>query len=489
MLWLMRAGSHATRIGSMAFSAHTRPATRVSATRVSAETSETSETPSVFFGCQLAPHRRVRGGSGNCANPLGCRYGRCSCNAVAGAVGVAESAETPLRPQAAPALIHVAALRTANAGPSPCLTGGEVATFRTVLPPCFPPRTKGSAVSGQALDFVGGAKRDRTVDLYNAIVALSQLSYGPETSGAARGIIPAPRAGNRGLAVAFALVVLDLDLDRPRPRRPDRRYPPAPRRRPRYRRSSSSQRRLLHLLSWPQRQLGRRRRCRGRRGRRRRGRAAPAPDFHEVLAIVLTAALGAFDRALVQVIEARCAILAGALGAPGRLDHAGSPGNSAEKGRIGREGGRMSRVFHPVKTKFGHATRAPRRHFAAALGACPVRRRHPGQADRPPGRPPGGPRPRARRQVGLAPRPDVRRHGAGRNRDHRPAEGEDVLCTAAALRALGAQVVQEGRRVAGPRLRRRRRPGTGRRARSRQFRHLGAPALGHPGQPSASPAS
>jgi hypothetical protein len=28
----------------------------------------------------------------------------------------------------------------------------------------------------------GGARRDRTVDLYNAIVALSQLSYGPERS-------------------------------------------------------------------------------------------------------------------------------------------------------------------------------------------------------------------------------------------------------------------------------------------------------------------
>ena len=26
----------------------------------------------------------------------------------------------------------------------------------------------------------GGARRDRTADLYNAIVALSQLSYGPE---------------------------------------------------------------------------------------------------------------------------------------------------------------------------------------------------------------------------------------------------------------------------------------------------------------------
>jgi hypothetical protein len=35
------------------------------------------------------------GGSGNCGNPLGCRYGRCSSNTVAGMGGVAESAETP----------------------------------------------------------------------------------------------------------------------------------------------------------------------------------------------------------------------------------------------------------------------------------------------------------------------------------------------------------------------------------------------------------
>jgi hypothetical protein len=30
-----------------------------------------------------------------------------------------------------------------------------------------------------SLDSVGGAERDRTVDLLNAIQALSQLSYGP----------------------------------------------------------------------------------------------------------------------------------------------------------------------------------------------------------------------------------------------------------------------------------------------------------------------
>ena len=44
----------------------------------------------------------------------------------------------------------------------------------------MPAKTKGSAVTSQALVPIGGAKRDRTADLYNAIVALSQLSYGPK---------------------------------------------------------------------------------------------------------------------------------------------------------------------------------------------------------------------------------------------------------------------------------------------------------------------
>ena len=43
----------------------------------------------------------------------------------------------------------------------------------------LPRMTKGFAVSSEALGFIGGANRDRTGDLYNAIVALSQLSYGP----------------------------------------------------------------------------------------------------------------------------------------------------------------------------------------------------------------------------------------------------------------------------------------------------------------------
>ncbi len=35
---------------------------------------------------------------------------------------------------------------------------------------------------GTYSNFFGGASRDRTGDLYNAIVALSQLSYGPNGS-------------------------------------------------------------------------------------------------------------------------------------------------------------------------------------------------------------------------------------------------------------------------------------------------------------------
>ena len=40
---------------------------------------------------------------------------------------------------------------------------------------------KSATVSGRALiaDQIGGAERDRTDDLLNAIQALSQLSYGP----------------------------------------------------------------------------------------------------------------------------------------------------------------------------------------------------------------------------------------------------------------------------------------------------------------------
>src|SRR5262249_33718405 len=144
-----------------------------------------------------------------------------------------------------------------------------------------------------------------------------------------------------GLAVAFALVVLDLDLDVL---------------------GLVGQivgifdrvvglgvvgRRLLergipHLLCFGQGRLGRS--CGGCRcgsGRRRRG--APTAHLHEVFAVVLTAALGAFDRTLVQVVEARRTILAGTLRAPGRLDHSQSPGNSAGRAFRPRRGAYVTR--------------------------------------------------------------------------------------------------------------------------------------------------
>ena len=72
---------------------------------------------------------------------------------------------------------------------------------------------------GDAVDRGGGARRDRTADLYNAIVALSQLSYGPTSRGRqsrdglatgqpARPFAPTGIAGeaqHNGLRVAYLL--------------------------------------------------------------------------------------------------------------------------------------------------------------------------------------------------------------------------------------------------------------------------------------------
>src|SRR5471032_334204 len=181
----------------------------------------------------------------------------------------------------------------------------------------------------------------------------------PRTLMAAGGIIPSLRLGNRcWLAVASALVVLDLDFDLDT---------------------------VLVVLEVGIRQRviglgiteifalrglefllgggglgggGQHGGCSGGRGG---CRLAAAADLHEVFAIMLTPALGAFDRSLVEVIKARCTVLAGALGAPGCLDQAGSPGNSAKSGLATREGARMSWAFHPVKTKFRHASAYPAR--------------------------------------------------------------------------------------------------------------------------------
>ena len=118
----------------------------------------------------------------------------------------------------------------------------------------------------------------------------------------------------------------------------------------------------------------------------------------------------------------------------------------------------MSRVFHPVKTKFLHVRRSRRRIFAAFAGGCPVV---------------------ASPSAKLVARPVDRLHGrvrapgdksishralilgalaVGETAVARLLEGEDVLRTAAALRALGAAVTQSATSpVARARSRRRRR--------------------------------
>ena len=58
--------------------------------------------------------------------------------------------------------------------------GRRGASCHVLLPWRTPKRTKAWESNPQAFALNGGARRDRTVDLYNAIVALSQLSYGPE---------------------------------------------------------------------------------------------------------------------------------------------------------------------------------------------------------------------------------------------------------------------------------------------------------------------
>ena len=42
------------------------------------------------------------------------------------------------------------------------------------------------------------------------------------------------------------------------------------------------------------------------------------------------------------------------------------------KGPLGRETGRMSRAFHPVKTKFGRGRRGPAPHFCRCFRSLPL---------------------------------------------------------------------------------------------------------------------
>ena len=102
----------------------------------------------------------------------------------------------------------------------------------------------------------------------------------------------------------------------------------------------------------------------------------------------------------------------------------------------------MSRVFHPVKTKFGHDRRAPRRAFALfpepALSVATPRK----LIARPVARLAGKVRAPGDKSVSHR----ALMFGAmalGETAITGLLTGEDVLCTAAALRALGARVTEE----------------------------------------------
>ena len=112
-------------------------------------------------------------------------------------------------------------------------------------------------------------------------------------------------------------------------------------------------------------------------------------------------------------------------------------------GLMTREGARMSWAFHPVKTKFRHARRASRRVFAVlesflSAGSRPIK-----LISRPAARLQG--RSRAPGDKSVSHRALM--FGAlalGETVISGLLEGEDVLRTAAALRALGADIVQQG---------------------------------------------
>ena len=189
MLWRMPADTREQRIGPMAtaqtFSAHPQPATNLSATNF-------------FPRPKRAAPTALTPGMG----PLSGTATGVAVAEIAGIAGIGRSADGSKQWMQASGdqrfSHHCFSRRRRSSRLQRWRWCREGPTAVTVLPPCFPSKNKGSAISGQPLDFIGGAKRDRTVDLYNAIVALSQLSYGPETSGTARDIIPAPRTGNRG---------------------------------------------------------------------------------------------------------------------------------------------------------------------------------------------------------------------------------------------------------------------------------------------------
>src|SRR5215469_17800275 len=89
-------------------------------------------------------------------------------------------------------------------------TGGGAGQARNQLPrfPLASPKKEGlSLFPSKPFFSFGGANRDRTGDLYNAIVALSQLSYGPriERGGEIRNIGARRQGENSPLHAGFSV--------------------------------------------------------------------------------------------------------------------------------------------------------------------------------------------------------------------------------------------------------------------------------------------
>ena len=281
---------------------------------------------------------------------------------------------------------------------------------------------------------------------------------------------------------------------RPRPRRsPGRCRPRRRRRRPRHRppRRRRRPRRLLlgaaalgvGVLERNELDVGDLRNLRGLRDQwsdRRTRRLGPHARARVHDGMEHRLALRADDRVLRQIIEFRTATAAQALGAELGFCHR-NPRCWFGKRRL------TWRLAAPLSIGRKHGfcaapalPEAPRRVVGEGEKDRPWTR--PYAARRPPLRPAQGPRPRARRQVDLAPRPDPRRaDGRARPAITGLLEGEDVINTGKAMRALGAT----------RRAHRARAPGActgsgsagfaaaGRAARFRQFRHRLPP--GHRG--------
>src|SRR5215469_327862 len=81
-----------------------------------------------------------------------------------------------------------------------------------LLPPVLSRESRGLSRCWLSPFLTGGANRDRTGDLYNAIVALSQLSYGPGIESAPRKVGRCARRGKWKNFWGRPSVLLVLDV-------------------------------------------------------------------------------------------------------------------------------------------------------------------------------------------------------------------------------------------------------------------------------------